>query len=189
MDNNIWFYTLSTSAQVLAALAGLFAVFVVWKIQDINASLSEIRIAIIDLVYKAIRCTSGCEAIDPLVLSKFTNKELLKKFSELKNIRQLDPARSKAQFFPTQSKTQGFSYFLDDTSESLFREAIEKKSSVQLRLRWVVGASLFVIMVCIAALTFTNYIPRKELVLPLVELLVFYSLYALGVVIYDTVIE
>lgn len=41
--SSIWFYTLSTSAQVLAAVVGLFAVFVIYKLQSITPQLSEMR--------------------------------------------------------------------------------------------------------------------------------------------------
>lgn len=41
--SNIWFYSLSTSAQVVGALVGLYAVFVVSKISAINAVTDELN--------------------------------------------------------------------------------------------------------------------------------------------------
>ncbi|BFT94965.1 MAG: hypothetical protein MNSN_01650 [Minisyncoccus archaeiphilus] len=40
---NIWFYSLSTSAQVMAGIFGLFAVFVIFKLGDINQKITDSR--------------------------------------------------------------------------------------------------------------------------------------------------
>lgn len=39
--SNIWFYSLSTSAQVMAAIFGLFAVFVIFKLNVIDESIER----------------------------------------------------------------------------------------------------------------------------------------------------
>ncbi len=50
MEANIWFYTFSTVAQVVAALIGLFAVFVVYKMQDFGDVLESVRKKFVSIV-------------------------------------------------------------------------------------------------------------------------------------------
>lgn len=83
MDSSIWFYTFSTAAQVMAALIGLFAVFVVYKIQDSSQLLNDARFALSRLLPYVSGNTPGAATItrEEVVLS--SDKEILQLFAGL----------------------------------------------------------------------------------------------------------
>ncbi len=75
MEINIWFYTFSTAAQVMAGLVGLFAVFVVYKIQDFGDILETVRKQFVQAISHASSNTDDYESIryeDALLMDDMT---------------------------------------------------------------------------------------------------------------------
>ena len=180
--SNIWFYTLSTSAQVLAALAGLFAVFAVWKMQDSDKILSEARLAIVQIVSYISGNTEGYEAKRLESLYLMTNSEILEIFSELLSIKKEAPQRVSVS-----ERIRGdnlISYSLDDFTENLYRGHISKKLNILKDLKYILIANFSAIGICILGLTFSNFISCKQIFLPIISLGVLYCLYLIGKGIY-----
>ncbi|MCF7865311.1 MAG: hypothetical protein K9M11_02290 [Candidatus Pacebacteria bacterium] len=185
--NNIWFYTLSTSAQVLAALAGLFAVFVVWKIQDFEKILSETRLAVIKLYSYAAANTKDYEPISLGVLYTMPDSKILRKFSELVKIKTNDPSRVGIQ--STVRSDTLINYSIDFFTENLYREHINKKSDILGKLKFILIFNFCVISVCIISLAFSNHIFCKETVLFIITATVLFCLYSIGQGIYKITSE
>ena len=80
--DNTWYYTLSTTAQVFAAIMGLYSVFVIFKIEKINEFLEELRSILINIIasvetHKNINSKPKKELIDEQTLIKLSDEELL----------------------------------------------------------------------------------------------------------------
>jgi hypothetical protein len=184
--DNIWFYALSTSAQVLAALAGLFAVFVVWKIQDFEKVLSGTRMAIIQIVSYLSRNTKNYEALRSESLHSMTDSEVLKKFSELLTIKISEPGRISVSM---DIKGDLISYSLDDFTEALYKNHIDKKLNILRDLKIILIANFSVIGVCVSALTFSSSVNCKLSVLTIISSAVIFCLYLIGKGIYSITAE
>ena len=188
MIDNIWFYTLSTSAQVLSALAGLFAVFVVWKIQDIEKYTLEIR----DAIYKIIPYLSGnisnyeVKRLDDLFV--MGDDELLSIFSEMLDIKNKEPERVGIPSYVV-SGNSAISYSLDNRTEYLYKNSIDKKYSILKSLKNVLILNFTVISACILYLTFSSLINEKFLILIIVSLGVLACLYVISRSIYKITIK
>lgn len=178
MDNNIWFYTLSTSAQVLAALAGLFAVFVVWKIQDFEKILVETRLAVIKLFSFASANTKDYKTIKLEALYSMTDSELLEKFSELLAIKIKEPSRVSVS--ETIRGDNLITYSLDEFTKNLYSSHINRKLSILKDLKNILVTSFSIISVCILALTFSSIIYFKFIVLIVISIAVLYGLYLIS---------
>lgn len=185
--NNIWFYTLSTSAQVLAALAGLFAVFVVWKVQDFEKILSESRLAIIQIVSFLSANTKNFNAVRLESLYSMSDSEILKVFSELLIIKNNEPGRiSVGQTIKGDSL---ISYSLDNFTEDLYRNHINKKLNILKDLKIILILNFLVMSLCILCLTLSDIVSCKKTVLIVVSILVFVCLFSIGRGIYKITVE
>ena len=180
--DNIWFYTLSTSAQVLAALAGIFAVFVVWKIQDFEKILSETRLAVIKLFSYASANTKDYETIKLETLYSMTDSELLDKFSELLSIKINEPSRISVS--ETIRSENLIHYSLDEFTKNLYHTHINKKLNILKDLKNILVVNFLVISICIITLTFSNIIYYKFLILIIISLAVLLCLYLISSGIY-----
>lgn len=185
--NNIWFYTLSTAAQVLAALAGLFAVFVVWKMQDSEKILSEIRLAVIDIFYKTSKNTDNFNAIELEILHSMLDSEILRKFSELLLIKKTEPHR--ISFLQSIRSDNFIVYSLDEFTENIYRAYINKKLYILERLKSILVKNFSIVGICIVALTFSNIIYYKPTILVIICILVLYCLFIISRGIYVITIE
>jgi hypothetical protein len=185
--NNIWFYTLSTSAQVLAALAGLFAVFVVWKIQDFEKILSETRLAVIKLLSFIGPNTKDFKTTSLEVLYSMSDSNILERFSELVKIKINEPLR--VGVHQTISSDNLISYSIDSFTENLYRVHINKKLEILHKLKFILILNFCVISACVIALTFSKIILCKEIVLIIIMVAVLFCLYSIGQGIYKITSE
>jgi len=185
---NIWFYTLSTSAQVLAALAGLFAVFVVWRVQSFEKILSDMRLAIIKIVSYISGNTNNYNRITVEDLYLMSDLEILKKFSELLSIKISEPKRITVLPYNVEGSNLIF-YSLDKPTETLYKNNINKKLSALKELRKILIVNFCVISVCLLALNFSNIICSKFLILTIICATVLYCLYLIGNGIYRITIK
>lgn len=153
MNANIWFYTFSTSAQVMASLVGLFAVFVVYKIQDFGELLSWTRDATVSLVTNVGANTSNYIAVKIQDTVTMNDEELLKKFRELLDIKLSEPDRIKVD--PSISIMGMGSYALNEDSFNLFNRLVVKKKSILSQLKKTLVLSFIIIALSILALVMT----------------------------------
>lgn len=175
--DNIWFYTLSTAAQVLAALAGLFAVFVVWKVQDIDRFLFDIRRKIISLISDLSRNIKEIDPIKAENLYSMSDSEILNKFSELLTIKMKEPERMNVSY---EINDDTITYALDEFTENLYKNNINKRLNILADLKIVLIINFFVISVCLIVLTFSSIICSKFIVLVVICFAVLYCLYLIG---------
>lgn len=179
---NIWFYTLSTSAQVLAALAGLFAVFVVWKIQNSEKILSDMRSAIIKIVSDISGNTNNYNRISAENLYSMSDSEILKKFSELLSIKTSEPSRITSLSYIEGNNL--ITYTLDKPTETLYKNNIDKRLSTLKELKIILIVNFSVISMCLLELTFSSIIYSKFITLIIICAAVLYCLYLIGSGIY-----
>lgn len=180
--DNIWFYTLSTSAQVLSALAGLFAVFVVWKIQEFEKIFSETRLSIIKIISTISGSTKNYDHIKPENLYFMLDLQILDKFSELLSIKNSEPNRISASHFITHESL--VRYTLDEFTKKFYADQINKRSKIFFDLKKVLIINFLVISLCILALTFSANIFYKNYILIFISILVLYCLYLISSSIY-----
>lgn len=155
MDSNIWFYTFSASSQVMAALVGLFAIFVVYKIQEFSTLLYEVREATIRILTYSSANTENYTNIQTHETVSMTDFQLLNKFEELLNIKLSEPERVSAR----ETIHMGtISYTLNQLSFDFFKRLVTKKVEILKRLKRNLILSFFVIFVAILALVLTEVI-------------------------------
>lgn len=186
--DNIWFYTLSTSAQVLASLAGLFAVFVVWKIQDFEKYINEVRYAILRIMPYLSNTVKDYEMkkIDELFF--MTDLELLSIFSEVLEIKEKQPER--ITYEPAVITTENqISYSLDDKTRYLYKKNIDKKNDIIEILKNILIINFAVISVCVLALTFSSLIYEKFIILIIISIAVIFCLYVISRGIYRIILK
>ena len=76
VTESVWFYTFSTSAQVLAAISGIFSVFVVYSIQEFSDSLSSTRNSIMNAISYASANINGYKRIQQEEAEKLKDFDL-----------------------------------------------------------------------------------------------------------------
>ena len=172
--DNIWFYTLSTSAQVLAALAGLFAVFVVWRIQGFDKILLDTRNEIITRLDSLVGNTQGYKRVPIENLYLMPDLEILTEFSKL--ISYIDKLPADQVGTPINT--------LDRLKKITYQNYIDKKLNILKSLQNILFVNILVIAVCIFVLTFSSIITSKFNILRFVSCLVFCCLYLIGEAIY-----
>lgn len=181
---NIWFYTLSTSAQVLAALAGLFAVFVVWKIQDLGKIIIELRSAAIKIIPYCAANTQDYEQKNYKDFYFMEDLKILEIFSELLEIKKNDPSRMTIEPYVVENNNLT-RLTLDESTESLYKRSIAKRAEVLSDLKKILIANFAVISICILALTFSSIIFYKLITLIVISCAVLYCLYLISRGIYE----
>lgn len=157
--DNVWFYTLSTSAQVLAALTGLFAVFVVYKIQTITPTLEDIRGGISNLInsYTA----SHRERLEVVLYNHevmlWNDHAILNKFNLLIEDEEALPEETK-KFIGSggQHPITGINYQLNRVTRNLYQKVLQQKDDVLYELKKNLLINSIAILNCVLLLTFTN---------------------------------
>ncbi len=81
---NDWYYTLSTIAQVFAAILGFYSIFVIFKVEKINVFIEELRSILIRLIasaetHKNINSAPKKSEVDEQTLIDLNNESLLKR--------------------------------------------------------------------------------------------------------------
>lgn len=158
METNIWFYTFSTSAQVMAALVGLFAVFVVYKMQEFSGLLSETREATVKLLTHISANTKDYDIIKGNDTISMSDAELLKKLHELVNIQEKEPQRIQAGQTIFLSE---IAYTLDQSSCDFFSRLIARKQNILKQLKKTLILCFIVIALSVLFLVMTDLILHK----------------------------
>lgn len=96
VSSSTWYYTLSTSAQVLAALEGLFAVFVVYKIQSMQVIFDNTKIAFMKLIEAYSSIIKDYNRIEFVSMHFWSQDQILEKVKEINEIKNENPDRLKA---------------------------------------------------------------------------------------------
>lgn len=155
MDSSIWFYTFSTSAQVMAALVGLFAVFIVYKIQEFSGNLTQARDATVMIL---TFISANTRDYTPLKINEtvtMSDDDLLVKFRELLDIKVNEPDRI------TVSQTVHLgviNYELNELSLNFFDGLVRKKSEILSELKYILIFSFAVIALSVLAIVFTDHL-------------------------------
>jgi len=153
--SSIWFYTFSTSAQVMAALVGLFAVFVVYKIQDFGETLTQTRYAAIRIITYSSANTKDYTRVfkqDTVSMSDF---QILEKFSELLKIKQEEPQRISAS---ENFSIETINYALDDQTYFFYQTLVLKRQNILSQFKLVLILTLASVALSLIALVMTNFL-------------------------------
>ncbi len=146
MEASIWFYTFSTVAQVMAALIGLFAIFVVYKMQDFGDTLESIRKKFVGAISHASSNTDDYESITYEEAVTMDDAELLRHMNQLLAI-YTDP-----------EKPQKVTVIeLTRENRDLFHTLIHTKRSILNSLAVILVLSLIAIAVSVLALVMTSF--------------------------------
>jgi hypothetical protein len=146
METNIWFYTFSTIAQVMAGLIGLFAVFVVYKMQDFGDVMESIRKKFVSAISHASNNTDEYESIAYEDALTMDDRTLLKHMNMLLAIF-TDPAK------PEKLTVDN----LTRENRDLFQALLETKRNILTKLAVTLLLSLIAIGVSVFALIGTEY--------------------------------
>lgn len=171
-DLNIWFYTFSTAAQVMAALAGLLAVFVVYKIEDSSDDLTSLRNTVRNQVHDISQNTDKYESIHFDATVSMPDQLLLKHFSALLKILEVDPNDEK---FARDPKVVRRYY-------TQFLHLVTTKRRILTDLKQILAMSFSAIALSLTALVFTEFLIQANAFAVLVSSLIFFSfcLYIIG---------
>jgi hypothetical protein len=155
METNVWFYTFSTSAQVMAALAGLFAVFVVYKIQDFDELYSSAREKCIRGIIYASSYINESNPVRREDLLLMDDREVLSSFNTL---------YSQAQD-ETEKKLD--TSHVDFTIETflVFQKLILKKESIVRQLKTILTISFGAVAWSLSAIVFTSSLIHYKVII------------------------
>jgi hypothetical protein len=191
---DVWFYTFSTSAQVLAALTGLYAVFVVYRMQDVTPRLNTIKRAVSNLLLEA-----SAHAFEPIKKELYLESiylYTLKSNLELKTMFEMllkfDPVLIPRINAILYSSNEGESLRINKETLKKFEDQIKFRNELLRSLLITLITNLVTIFYCIMLLTFTadvfkqsyHCLPKILLIINLV--LVASSLIYTGYSIYKT---
>jgi len=149
MNLDIWFYTFSSAAQVMAALVGLFAVFVVYKIQDFSQLINEARSALSRLL-PYVSANIGGGQIPAHVMMEMSDEETLEKFAEILAL------HTRNNSFNSTERVGNMTFTVDDTTYDYCFKLINKKKRILQRLLFVLIVCLGTIALSLASLVATN---------------------------------
>ena len=168
MDNNTWFYTLSTIAQVMAAIAGLFAVFVVFRTDKLNNHLTEFRAMVVGAVH-----------IDGHQVFQMPDKDLLQKGREYL---ESEVAKNESMSF---SGELGSFTFGKETLD-IFEKLNNGKDDILNKLKWAIVLSLSCISVSIGFLVWSDYLSLYAFyLLPIIFVFTVLTLGYIGIGVYE----
>ena len=156
----IWFYTLSTSAQVLAALVGLFAIFVVYKLQGLNPALEDVRAALIKIlpyISSNINNFGRRNTIEELDLK--SDRELISIFDEILEVQKTEPQRLQIKSHPIKSGLFPEKYYdLNNQTKTYYETKAASKQDILSRLKKSLIFGFVLITFCVLELSFTMYL-------------------------------
>jgi hypothetical protein len=141
MEVNIWFYSFSTIAQVMASVAGLFAVFAVFRLDKLNNNISQFR----GMALKAVRNPP----IDGHIAFSMSDLDVLD--SGRKFVASKEFINNSMSF----SSESGSIYFGKNTLD-LLEKLVKEKQSTLVKLRNVFFLSFGCISFSLFCLIFTD---------------------------------
>jgi hypothetical protein len=137
MDNT-WFYSLSTIAQVMAAMAGLFPIFVVFRMDKLRKEIDQFREMAIN----------GTDRNGHLAF-EMRDRELLKKAREyLKS--------SKNSGTTTFSGELG-NFSFGELTLNLFEELVDKREQTLKKLKTIIALSIACVVFALTLLVYGEY--------------------------------
>ena len=184
MENtaSIWFYTFSTVAQVMAALVGLFAVFVVYKIQDFSSKLDSLRHNILVMLPYVSSNTADFKGFTKGQLLELDDFQLLERFKNL-----LEHIESHPNL-----RTVPDSFCSKDSFE-LFEKLINLKRDILQQLKNSIFNSFGTIAISVVCLVSTDLVIShqyiRNIILTLFLGLFLVSLWAIGTSIYSIAMD
>lgn len=182
MEANIWFYTFSSAAQVVAALAGLFAVFVVYRIQEFGRHVREARFTLAKIIPYVSANTPGYKSVTAEAFHKMTDEEIRMTFAELLVVRE--------NASPIISISVGdLSFGLDAATYDYFTNLIVKKEKLLKQLFTVLVVSLGTIAVALISLVLTEFLIEWDTYIWAALFLFLYCLWTIGNSIYQVTLE
>lgn len=182
METNVWYYTLSTIAQVLAAVTGLFAVFVVWKVQESSVLLTEFRSASIRMLSYV---SSNIKDYTPHTLQElfFTSDKnilvIFKKILDIKNESGLSVNES------IRSNILALHYSIDENTYLFYKDLVDKKDSIIQDLKNILILNFLTIVGSVMALIFSVKVTYNTYILYLVFFFTVLCLFKIGYGIYS----
>jgi hypothetical protein len=185
MNLNIWFYTFSTAAQVMAALAGLFAVFVVYKIQDFSQLIKDVRSSLSRLIPYTSANTGG-DTISKQQVLDMSDRELVMTVAELLV---LETSQNTAFFGGSSETVDGTTIAVNSSTYDYFRALVDRKERILKRLIFVLGLSLGTICICLISLVLTDVLSKLEWFIWVCLALFIYTLWTIGIDIYKITLE
>jgi len=186
--NNIWFYTFSTSAQVLAALVGLFSIFAVYRIQKYSDDIEDVKGGIFELLE---RCSGNMnygfkEELKKEELYFLSNEEIQKKFESLiKTHNGVDPNKRAPVDTTFSHNIYGFCYELSPKTLKIYKDLIDKKSIVLRYLMGVLLSSFFAIGFMVFCLSFPQTNEYMDNIIKFNLIIIAFNLGLIGVMTYN----
>src|SRR3989344_780094 len=180
METDVWFYTFSTSGQVLAALVGLFAVFVVYKLQSIS-SIFDVSKECVSRLLCSHLSNNNFEKLDGYELKSlffWDDRKLLGLFRRtLAHIEAV--GKTPSMTITTSSPSMDFS--INKNTEDFFGGLVERRQGILNDLFVVSVLSLGSIAYCIFCLSFQYlFVSYSKYALLLNLLLMLSNLYLIG---------
>jgi hypothetical protein len=172
ITSNTWYYSLSTIAQTLAALTGLFAVFVVFKIQSMLPMLEDARLAFMRLIDNYSGAISGYWKKGFEELHFLSEGEILKEVKKINQIKKESPERLKVIIPGSPSIAfRGLGYDINDEGIFYYENLLSKKKLVVQMFLVNFLYNLFIITACLGLLIFSDFFsPYYTLIIRLAPL-------------------
>ena len=148
LNTNIWFYALSTSAQVIAAIYGLTAVFVVYKIQTIEPAYSEVKNALRKITTGFNSKYGDHNNLDD-ILKLDTDQQVVDSFKDALERSEKGESGSRLNMSTSFGRLN-----LEEATIGLFQSFLDKRSFVFLKFKQISFISVFSILFCLILLTF-----------------------------------
>lgn len=146
--NNIWFYTLSSISQVLAATMGVFAVFVIFKLDKINEVIDEYK----KFTFRAIPIEDKKNSYNYYELEIDKIIEMGEKFIKSEDF--------KNQAFGGNNEVGSFVF--GENTILLLKKLISKKENIINKLKINLITSILTISASLFLLVFTQIFSEKN---------------------------
>jgi|GEM_PF-6220367 len=156
MSVDTWYHTLSTISQVLAATIGLYAIFIIFKIEKINEFIEELRSIAINIIasvetHQNINSNPKKPMIDEQTLIIHSNRELMREAKEA-----IDTAHKIGMSMSYSAEKT--SYRNMENIPLTFEREVLKKERVIKSLKFNFILSFITILISIILLIFSDYI-------------------------------
>ena len=181
---NVWFYTLSSTSQVLAAIVGIFAVLVVYKLQGLKPFLQEARFALIKIIpYISRNLKKESDARKKICYSEIeleicSYEEICEKFEILLSELKRDGNQFEVKTHPVKSSLFSEKFYdINDDTMRFFRTLVGQQKEIFARLKVTTFLGFILITFGLFGIVLTDYIADlKTLVLSIIAV-VFYFVY------------
>ena len=152
MDQSIWFYTFSTAAQVIAALIGLFAVFVVYKIQDSTKLFDDARFALSRLIPTVSSNVDGPERVTREEFNLMSDREILESFARLLFF------ENEGNLLISHENINNVSFQINRTTYDYVFKLLTKKNAILRKFVSTLALSFSAITLCLISLVLTSFL-------------------------------